>query len=148
MSKSSSFLTVTAFALVSALATVAARASEATQFVDPPGTYTRAQVKQDLAASKFDRSVIHYGDATAFVDQPSTVSRAEVLAEVEIWKRSALAQLESGDITDVFSNQYRRAQARYAALRASPQFAELVQSIARKRGDTVMASEPYGSELQ
>jgi hypothetical protein len=38
---------------------------------------------------------------------------------------------------DVYSAQYQRASARYAALRKSPHFAELVQSIAAKRGEVV-----------
>ncbi|WP_280155825.1 DUF4148 domain-containing protein [Piscinibacter sp. XHJ-5] len=66
----------------------------------------------------------------------SSRSRAEVLAELEIYRRSGLAELERGDATDPFSHQHRVASARYAAMRSSPEFASLVQTIAQRRGET------------
>ena len=60
----------------------------------------------------------------------STLTRAEVRADVEIWNRSGLAQLDRRESPNVFSDQYIQAQARYQAMKASPQFAALVQSIA------------------
>src|SRR5882672_10612865 len=145
MSKFFPALAVTSIALSSAVATTSALASEATRFVDPPGIATRAQVRDELAQSRFDRSVIHYGDATVFVDGPSTASRAQVLAELEIWRRSGLAELDRGESPDVFSDRYRRAAARYAALRSSPQFAGLVQSIADERGEASSSARSYAS---
>ena len=55
-------------------------------------------------------------------------SRAEVQADLEIWKLSGLADLELRDSPDVFSERFREASERYAALRDSPQFAARVQS--------------------
>jgi hypothetical protein len=62
-------------------------------------------------------------------------SRAEVLAELEIHRRSGLAALERGEATDYFSREYRVASARYAAMRASSDYAALVQVIAQRRGE-------------
>jgi hypothetical protein len=65
-----------------------------------------------------------------------TVSRAEVLADLEIWRRSGMAALDRGEAGfNAVGAEYRQAHARYAAMRSSPQFAELVQSYARKRGE-------------
>lgn len=64
----------------------------------------------------------------------SSRSRAEVLAELEIWEQSGLAELERRGDPNVFSEPYRRAAARYAALRASPAFAVRVQALSRTRG--------------
>lgn len=64
----------------------------------------------------------------------STRSRAEVLVELEIWQQSGLADLERRGDPNVFSDPYRRAAARYAALRASPAFAQRVQALSRTRG--------------
>jgi hypothetical protein len=61
-------------------------------------------------------------------------SRAEVQADLEIWKLSGLADLELRDSPDVFSERYRQASERYAALRDSPQFAARVQSLTSTRG--------------
>ena len=71
------------------------------------------------------------------VTLPQSRSRAEVLAELEIYRRSGLADLERGEATDFFSHQHRVASARYAAMRSSTQFASLVQTIAQRRGETV-----------
>ncbi|WP_280155819.1 DUF4148 domain-containing protein [Piscinibacter sp. XHJ-5] len=71
------------------------------------------------------------------VTLPQPRSRAEVLAELEIYRRSGLAELEHGEATDTFSRQYRLASARYAAMRSSQEFASLVQNIAKRRGEVV-----------
>ena len=66
----------------------------------------------------------------------STLTRAEVLADVEIWRRSGLAALDGREaVPNTSSNQYREASARYQAMKASSQFAALVQSIASERGE-------------
>ena len=80
--------------------------------------------------------VVHES-APVFSAQPSTLSRAEVLADLQVWQASGLAALQHGDRPDVFSAEYQRASALYAALRKSPHFAVLVQSIATKRGEVV-----------
>lgn len=64
----------------------------------------------------------------------SSRSRAEVLAELEIWQQSGLAELERRGDPNVFSEPYRQASARYAALRASPAFAARVQGLSRTGG--------------
>lgn len=71
------------------------------------------------------------------VTLPSSKSRAEVLAELEIYRRSGLAELERIEGTDYFGHPYRVASARYAAMRASPEFASLVLAIAERRGEPV-----------
>ncbi|WP_298232988.1 hypothetical protein [uncultured Azohydromonas sp.] len=73
--------------------------------------------------------------APVFSAQPSALSRAEVLADLQVWQDSGLAALQHGETPDVFSAEYQRASALYDALRKSPRFAMLVQSIAAKRGE-------------
>ena len=68
---------------------------------------------------------------------PPSRSRSEVLAELEIYRRSGLAELERGETTDTFSHQHRLASARYAAMRASPEFGSLLQTIAQRRGEAL-----------
>lgn len=66
----------------------------------------------------------------------STMSRAEVLADLQVWRESGLAELQAGESgPDVYSARYRSAEARYAAMRAAPAFAALVDRIARERGE-------------
>jgi Domain of unknown function (DUF4148) len=71
------------------------------------------------------------------VNLPQSRSRAEVLAELEIYRRSGLAELDRVESPEVFSEKYRVASARYAAMRSSQEFASLVQAIAERRGDVV-----------
>jgi hypothetical protein len=64
------------------------------------------------------------------------VTRAEVLADLTIWRESGLADAQSGEsASDPVSPNYLAALNRYQALRASPQFALLVQRIAHERGE-------------
>lgn len=75
--------------------------------------------------------------SSANATQPAATasrSRAEVQADLEIWKLSGLADLELRDSPDVFSERYRQASDRYAALRYSPQFAARVQALTSTRG--------------
>lgn len=67
----------------------------------------------------------------------STLSRAEVLADLQIWRRSGLAELSQLEVPPQSTAEYRAATARYDALRRSPEFAALVRSIAGQRGDAV-----------
>lgn len=75
---------------------------------------------------------------------PKSLSRAEVIADLEIYRRSGLDEFDRGESPDLFSNAYNSAQARYMALRASPEFKNLVAKIARER-DEVVATESTGS---
>lgn len=67
----------------------------------------------------------------------ASLSRAEVIADLEIYRKSGLADLDTRDSPDVFGTDYQVAQARYQAMRASPEFTALVASIARDRGEVV-----------
>jgi hypothetical protein len=63
----------------------------------------------------------------------STLTRAEVIADVLIWRASGLADLHSqGERSvDPSTLEYARASARYNHMRASPQFAVLVDQVSR-----------------
>ena len=64
------------------------------------------------------------------------LSRAEVMADIVIWRESGLADAQSGEsASDPASPNYIAALSRYQALRTAPQFAQLVQRIARERGE-------------
>lgn len=80
-----------------------------------------------------------YGDVPQADDMraylPAPRSRAEVLADLEIYRRSGLAELDHKESPDAFSNAYVAAQARYQALHASLEFRQLVARIARERGE-------------
>jgi hypothetical protein len=78
------------------------------------------------------------------VTLPSPRSRAEVLAELEIYRRSGLAELERGEHTNPFSHAHRVASARYAAMRSSTEFTSLVQAIAQHRGESVGFAQASG----
>jgi hypothetical protein len=70
----------TVFAILALAATATgAFASEATEFVDPPSTLTRAHVR---AAIEAPSAVVQLGEATVFVDPPSTLTRAQVRAAI------------------------------------------------------------------
>ena len=67
--------------------------------------------------------------------QSSMLTRAEVLADLEIWRESGMADLDRGHATPPFySARYQHAKAEYERLRASPQFATLVNRIASAHG--------------
>ena len=101
-------------------------------------TFVTAQAHEaDAARSVAAPTPVAYESAPVFGEQASMLSRAEVLADLQVWKASGLAQLQHGDMPDVYSAEYQRASALYAALRKSPHFTTLVQSIAAKRGDMV-----------
>jgi len=72
-------------------------------------------------------------DYRAYLPMPR--SRAEVIADLEIYRRSGLAQLDASESPDAFGKAYLEAQARYQALRAAPEFKQLVARIARERGE-------------
>lgn len=65
-------LATIAVALAGAATLTSAVASEATQFVDPPGTLTRTEVKADLARARQASNVVQLGEATVFVDAPAS----------------------------------------------------------------------------
>lgn len=62
----------------------------------------------------------------------SALTRAEVIADLLVWRASGLYELnQSGYLVDTNTPTYRRAAATYAYMRASPQFAVLVDQIRR-----------------
>src|SRR5262245_18398895 len=110
-------------AIVATLGASAAMAQEATPdtWMKTPSTQSRAEVRHEavVARANGDLDIAREYDV---VDRHfvASRSRAEVLAETEIYRRSGLAALERGEATDTFSQQYRVASDRYAALRSSP----------------------------
>jgi hypothetical protein len=62
-------------------------------------------------------------------------SRAEVLADLEIYRASGLAELESHNSVDFTSPRYEEARLIYAGLRQQPGFQRLVMAIAQQRGE-------------
>jgi len=84
-------------------------------------------------------------DARAYLPMPR--SRAEVIADLEIYRRSGLAELDHKESPDAFSNAYIAAQARYQALRASAEFKQLVARIARERGDALATASAASSPM-
>jgi hypothetical protein len=68
----------------------------------------------------------------------SALTRAEVLADFHLWRLAGLQELNRGDRQpDTESPAYRRAEATYAWLRASPQYAILVDELSRRPHATV-----------
>ncbi|WP_431288386.1 DUF4148 domain-containing protein [Roseateles chitinivorans] len=71
--------------------------------------------------------------ATADLKMPAaTKTRAEVLADLQIYRESGLAAVDRTEDTGVEVAERAKAEARYAALKASPRFAELVRRFATK----------------
>lgn len=67
------------------------------------------------------------------------LSRAEVLADLQIWRRSGLAELAQLEVPPLSTREYREAAARYDAMRRSPEFAALVRSLGGPGTDAVAA---------
>lgn len=63
----------------------------------------------------------------------STLTRAEVLAELQIWREAGLDRFERPEVDAARDEAgLAAARARYAALRHSPRFAELVAQFTAK----------------
>lgn len=127
MSKLLSYLSITTITAFSAVATAQAYAAGAAPLAATPVAVT-------------------YGSVPVSSEQPSKLSRAEVLADLQVWKASGLAELQNGYTSTVSDTPYQRALARYAALRNSPNFATLVQSIAAERGEVVGGTMANGTQ--
>ena len=68
----------------------------------------------------------------------SPLTRAEVLADLEVWQLAGMPGLARGDADmDLHSAEYRAAHAKYQQMVESPDFAQRVIRIARKRGERV-----------
>ena len=94
-------------------------------------TAAMAEARRNDVWARFD-------DAGDYMSKPR--DRSEVLAEIEIWQRSGLAELDRREAPDTFSQQYLAALARYNAMRASPEFSSRVAAIARERGESETGS--------
>ncbi|WP_425258939.1 hypothetical protein ACPOLB_25880 [Rubrivivax sp. RP6-9] len=71
----------------------------------------------------------------------SKVARAEVLADLHMWRLAGLQELNRGEgSTDFHAPEYRKAQARYEWLIASPQYATLVAELSQRSHAAVHAS--------
>ncbi|WP_343607851.1 DUF4148 domain-containing protein [Roseateles sp.] len=79
------------------------------------------------AVPAFAQSYSHLDPIT-----PSQKSRAEVLADLAIYRESGLAAVDRTEDFALNAGQRAQAEARYAALKASPKYAELVQRFAAK----------------
>jgi hypothetical protein len=64
----------------------------------------------------------------------SQKTRAEVLADLQIYRESGLAAVDRTEDFALNATQRSQAEARYAALKSSPKYAELVQRFAAKEG--------------
>ena len=71
----------------------------------------------------------------------SQKSRAEVLADLQIYRESGLAAVDRTEDSSLELNQRAKAQARYAELKASPKYAQLVQQFAAKEAAKGAATE-------
>ena len=77
------------------------------------------------AVPAFAQSYSHLDPIT-----PSQKSRAEVLADLAIYRESGLAAVDRTEDFALNAGQRAQAEARYAALKASPKYAELVATRA------------------
>lgn len=88
-----------------------------------------------LAAALVAASVC--GAETVYVDWPvdvtpstSKLTRAEVLADFHLWRLAGMEDQYRSEVPpDTTSLAYRQAEARYAAMRNGPQYAELVKRL-------------------
>lgn len=73
----------------------------------------------------------HAQDAASSAQQ-APVSRAEVQADLQLWLKSGMAAFTYGEASaDPTNPRYREAEARYLAMRSSPEYSQLVARIAR-----------------
>jgi hypothetical protein len=139
-------LVAAALAAFGTSAVLAQEATPDTWMKETPPVKSRAEVAREVAAARAsgDLDILREYDIVDRHYMP-TLTRAEVLADLQIWQRAGLDRFGRGEASpDVHSPEYRRAFARYAALRASPEFAALVKSIAVKRGE----APPVQSQAQ
>jgi hypothetical protein len=75
----------------------------------------------------------------------STLTRAEVVADFLIWRASGLYDLNHRGDQDVDTNsvEYMQAEAKYAYLHSSPQFAALVEQIKRDGSTRVVLAQRH-----
>ncbi|MBO9328445.1 hypothetical protein A6B37_19185 [Achromobacter sp. HZ01] len=60
--------------------------------------------------------------------QKGELTRAEVLADLAIWKRAGMDKFWRGNNTpDIYSREYRTAQAEYLRMRSGPEYQQELQ---------------------
>ena len=74
---------------VALLGTGAAMASEATQFVDAPGTLTRASVQAELARARANGELVSTYEADQRISRPAVAAVVRERAEVRAEARAA-----------------------------------------------------------
>ncbi len=74
---------------VALLGTGAAMASEATQFVDAPGTMTRASVQAELSRARANGELVSSYEADQRISQPAVAAVVRERAEVRAEARAA-----------------------------------------------------------
>ncbi|WP_447921095.1 DUF4148 domain-containing protein [Achromobacter aegrifaciens] len=85
---------------------------------------TREQVRLELEQAK-NAGLVTYGEQDYPPPQPVTTSktRAEVRADLNLWKRSGMADLYRGaQGPDVFSLKYRQRYAEYVRMRTGVEY--------------------------
>lgn len=73
-------------------------------------------------------------------DAPSGKSRAEVLADLDAYRASGLAELDSRNSVDWTSPQYEMARRIYFGLIQSDSFKQHVVAIAKQRGEAPVST--------
>jgi hypothetical protein len=66
------------------------------------------------------------------VPATSTLTRAEVIADFHVWRLAGMQEFSRQELQGYEDIRYREAQARYIALKNSPQYAALVDQIRAK----------------
>jgi hypothetical protein len=79
----------------------------------------------------------------------SNTTRAEVIADFHMWRLAGLHALHRGEASpDTTSLEYQKAEAKYAWLRASPQFATLVAELSQRPLATVVAQRARADAVE
>ena len=127
--------------LLTALLSVAAAAAQSHEYtsLDDLSKETSARANKTWRASNDGAA----SSATQGMNQSSTqpLTRAEVLADLQVYRESGFAELDRADVPQWGSPAYKAAAERYAALRASPRYAALVQQYrGPQRADSLALS--------
>ena len=87
---------------VALLGTGAAMASEATQFVDAPGTMTRASVKAELARARANGELVSSYEADQRISQPAAAVTAVAPRERDEVRAEARAAARNRKLNELY----------------------------------------------
>jgi hypothetical protein len=87
---------------VALLGTGAAMASEATQFVDAPGTMTRASVQAELSRARANSELVSSYEADQRISQPAAAVTAVAPREREEVRAEARAAARNRKLNDLY----------------------------------------------